>query len=260
MKRKGFRGSRAGSRSKRYKTTPKSRVRKRKAWKTKTNKQLTRAVSKLWKQHAIKAVYKNQNGVLTSITSPQIVELTDIFSGEATDQHEGDKITLRGLDIHGQVAAQTFNGVSQISQPTRWSVMVVSTTVDVGIPGVPSYSQIFDATTTPSLMCLQDGFRQLNNETLGKLKILAKHNFTLEPHYGTLSTGTALPCAATYPSYRYWSINLKLGNAKVEYRTGTTSALNRRLFLMISSSSAGAGDDIGLVHSFVSKLTFYDVE
>lgn len=221
----------------------------------KTNKQLTADVNKLWKGRAIKAHYV-QDTSTTFEDGPTIMELTGIGAGEATNQHEGNKIQLRGINIHGYVQVTVDGGTPSISHPTRWSVMVIKTSLDVGIAGVPSYSTFFDGSNLPALMADFDGFRQLNNETLLKTKILYNKEFTLAPNSQDSATGYS----SNYPGFKKWSISLQCGNAMVEYRTGTSVALNVQYYIMIKSNSTGAAGNLGLQHAFISKLTFYDVE
>lgn len=223
---------------------------------TKTNKQLTKSIAKLWKGRAIKRHYV-QDTATTSVGAPTIMELTGLGAGEAINQHEGNKVQLRGLNVHGYVKVTNSGGVPSVSHPTRWNVMVVSTTLDVGIAGVPSYANLYDTTNLPATMASFDGFRQLNSETLSKVKILAKKSFTLSPQ---TNDGIATAYSSTYPGFRHWSIDLKLGNAIVEYRDGTSTAINRQLYIMLVSNSTGAAGNLGLEHAFISKLTFYDVE
>lgn len=223
---------------------------------TKSNKQLTRAVNKLWKAHAIKQHYV-QDTATTAVATPTILELTGIGQGEGSNQHEGNKVQLRGLDVHGYVRVTNSGGVPSISHPSRWNVMVVSSTLDVGATGVPAYNQLFDITNLPVTMAPFDGFRLLNVETLSKTKILYKKSFTLAAQ---TNDGIASDYSSTYPGFRYWKCNLKLGNANIEFRENSSIALNKRYFIMIMSNSSGAAGNLGLQHAFISKLTFRDVE
>lgn len=223
--------------------------------KVKTNKQLTLAVKKLWKGRAIKQHYV-QDTTTTSIGAPSVIELTGIGAGETSNTHEGNKIQLRGLDVHGYVRVTNSGGVPSVSHPTRWNVMIVRTTLDVGISGVPSYSNLFDQTNLPATMADFDGFRQLNSEELIKQKIIYKKEFTLSPQSYDATSGYNSP----YPGFKKWSINLKLGNAMIEYRQGSSTAINAQYYIMLKSDSTGAAGNLGLEHSFISKLTFYDVE
>lgn len=250
--RRGWAGTRAGAARKIQRAYRRRKTNR----KVKSNKQLTKAVKRLWKGRAIKAHYV-QDTATTAMATPSVIELTGIGQGEGTDQHEGNKIQCRGLDIHGYVRVTNSGGTPSISHPTRWNVMVVSTTLDVGLAGAPTYANLFDLNNLPVSMAMFDGFRQLNNETLSKVKILYNKKFTLAAQ---TNDGIANPVSSTYPGFRYWSCNLKLGKAMIEYRAGSSTALNRQYYIMIMSNSSGGAGNLGLEHAFVSKLTFYDVE
>lgn len=221
---------------------------------TKTNKQLTRAVKKLWKAHAVKQHYVIDTGT-TAVATPRVMALTGIGQGEDEDQHEGDKIQLRSLHVHGYTKVVNAGATPSISHPTRWNVMVVRTS-KVGVGSTPDYTNIFDATNLPADMALFDGFRQLGVETLSQLKILYKKSFTLAPQSNDGATGYTSP----YPGFKSWTLNLKLGNAMIEYRDASSIPINAQYFIMLTSNSTGAAGNLGLQHSFVSKLTFRDVE
>lgn len=222
--------------------------------KVKTNKQLTRAVRKLWKGRAIKAHYV-ENTATTSTGVPSVIELTGIGAGESTNQHEGNKVQLRGLQVHGQTQVTVAGGVPSVSHPTRWCVLIVRSTLDVGIAGLPAFSRLYDDTNLPATMFLPDAFRQLNNEDLSKVKILYKKVITLAAQTQDSATATSV-----YPMSKYWTIDLKLGKAMIEYREGTSVALNAQYYIMIMCASSGAAGNLGLEHAFTSKLSFYDVE
>lgn len=223
--------------------------------KVKTNKQLTRAVRKLWTNSAIKQHYVQDSGT-TAIATPAITELTGIGQGETSNTHEGNKIKLRSLDVHGYTQVVYTGGVPSISKATRWNVIILRTELDVGLSGIPSYSLLFDQ-NGPALLADFDGFRALNSETLAKTKIVYKKSFTFAPQ---CQDGNASNNTSTYPDFRKWSINLKLGNAMVEYREGSSTALNCQYYIMLRSDSTGAVGNLGLQHTYYSKLTFRDVE
>lgn len=220
-----------------------------------TAKKNARKISKLWKGRAIKQHYV-QNTQTTSVGAPLIMELTGIGPGETSNTHEGNKVQLRGLDIHGTVKVANSGGTPSVSHPTRWNVMVVRTTLDVGLAGVPSYSQLFDSSNLPASMADFDGFRLLNSETLAKVKIVYKKSYTLAPQ----SYDATHDYNSPIPGFRTWKVNLKLGNAMIEYRENTSTAINAQYYIMIQSNSTGAAGNLGLEHAFLSKLSFYDVE
>ena len=241
------------------KTTKKTYLKKSqqsmKKQKVKTNKQLTTAVNKLWKGKNIKAHYVEDTAT-TSVGAPRVLELCGIGQGEGPNQHEEDKIQLRGFDLHGRVRVVYTGGVPSISKATRWNVTIVSSTLDSGIAGVPAYSHLYDDTNLPASMAIFDAFRQLNVESLSKVNILKSMSFTLAPQCQDANASTN---TSTYPDYIYYKIHLKLGNAKIEYRTGTSVPLNRNYYIMITCNATGAAGNLGLEHAYTSKLTFRDV-
>lgn len=224
--------------------------------KVRTNKQLTRSVRQLWSMNKIKAHYVEDTAT-TAVATPTIMELTGIGAGEGKNQHEGNSIKLRSLQVHGQTRVTNTGGVPSISHPTRWNVMIVSSTLDVGLAGVPSYTRLFDDTNLPATMALFDSFRMLNNEDLSKVKILYKKSFTLAAQ---TNDGISGAVSSTYPGYRFWTINLSLSPTVIEYREGTSTAINRQLYIMLTTNSTGAAGNLGLEHAFVSKLSFRDME
>lgn len=233
--------------------------RKRRQRNTWSNKKLTRVTKQLRKMNAIKQHYVVGNALVTSIPAPQVIALTGIGAGESPNQHEGDKIQLRSLTVHAHVSIGEIAGVSDVDGPQRYNMMIVSSTLDVGIADIPSYANLFDgaATALPPNMALFDGFRELNNETLYKVKILASKSFTLQPgqQSATLSNN-----GVTYPSSKMVKFNLTLNRAQLEYRTGTSVPLNRNYYLMFMTNTVGSTPNLGFTTSFTSKLTFYDIE
>lgn len=221
----------------------------------KSNKQLTRDVRRLWTNSAIKQHYV-QDSATTAVATPAITELTGIGQGESSNNHEGNKIKLRSLDIHGYTQVVYTGGVPSISKATRWNVIILRTTLDTGLAGVPSYSLLFDQ-NGPPLLADFDGFRALNSETLEKVKIVYKKSFTLAPQRQDANPSTN---TSTHPDFVHWTINLKLGNAMIEYREGSSVALNAQYYIMLKSFSTGAAGNLGLQHTYYSKLTFRDVE
>lgn len=224
-----------------------------------SNRKLTSAVKQLRKQHAIKAHYVVGSQLTTSINAPQVIALTGIGAGEAVNQHEGDKIQLRSLTVHAQVYISDTAGVANVDKPTRYNMLLVSSVMDVGVADVPSYANLFDTNVThlPPLMASFDGFRELNNETLYKVKILASKSFTLQP---SLNSASLDANSATYPSYKFLKFNMSLNRAKIEYRTGTSTPLNRNYYIMFTTNVLGIAPNLGITTDFTSKLTFYDIE
>ena len=204
---------------------------------------------------AIKAHYVQDTGT-TSVGAPTIIALTGIGQGEDPNTHEGDKINLRELCLHCDVQVLYANGVPSISKATRWNMMVVRSVLDVGTVGIPAYSHLFDSNNTPTGMALFDGFRQLNSESLSKVKILVNKKFTLAPQSQDSVTGNN----ATYPDYRHFEFRLNLKDDMIEYRTGTSTPVNVNYYLMIQTNSSGAAGNLGLQHQFASKMTFRDKE
>lgn len=231
------------------------RRRKKPKGNVKTNRQLTRDVRRLWTNSAIKQHYVQDSGT-TAIATPAITELTGIGQGETSNTHEGNKIKLRGLDVHGYTQVVYTGGVPSISKATRWNVIILRTELDVGLSGIPSYSLLFDQ-NGPALLADFDGFRALNSETLAKTKIVYKKSFTLAPQ---CQDGNSSNNTSTHPDFVHWTINLKLGNAMVEYREGSSTALNCQYYIMLKSECSGAVGNLGLQHTYYSKLTFRDVE
>jgi len=197
-----------------------------------------------------------QDTATTNISSPTIIALTGIGSGETPNTHEGDKINLRELCLHCDVSVTNSGGTPSVSHPTRWNMMVVRSVLDVGTVGVPAYSHLFDTTITPASMAIFDSFRQLNSESLSKVKILVNKKFTLAPQSYDATSGYNSP----YPGYKHFEFRLKLKDDMIEYRTGTSTPVNVNYYLMIQASSSGAVGNLGLQHAFVSKLTFRDKE
>jgi len=105
-------------------------------------------------------------------------------------------------------------------------------------------------------MAIFDSFRQLNSESLSKVKILVNKKFTLAPQSYDATSGYNSP----YPGYKHFEFRLKLKDDMIEYRTGTSTPVNVNYYLMIQASSSGAVGNLGLQHAFVSKLTFRDKE
>lgn len=254
-----LRRSRHKTRARRHASGVIGRAWRKRRGRVMTNRKLTSAVKQLRKQHAIKAHYVVGNAVYSSIPTPQVVALTGIGAGEASNQHEGDSIQLRSLTVKAYVSVSATGAVPDLPGPTRYNMMIVSSVMDVGLADVPSYSNIYDgaATHLPANMALFDGFRELNNETLYKVKILASKSFTLQPNQETTATQGTGP---TYPSFKFIKFNMTLNRAKIEYRTGTSTPLNRNYYLMFMTNSLGAGPSLGAITSYTSKLTFYDIE
>lgn len=221
--------------------------------KVKTNKQLTTAVNTLWKGKLIKAHYVEDTAT-TSVGAPSVTEICGIGQGEDSNQHSGNKIQLRGFDLHGRVRVVYTGGVPSISKATRWNITIVSSILDVGIAGVPAYSHLYDDANLPASMAIFDAFRLLNVESLTKVNILKTLTFTLAPQ----GQDSASDINSTYPDYIYFKIHIKLGNAKITFREGTAVPLNRNYYIMITTNSTGAVGNLGLEHAYTSKLSFRD--
>lgn len=226
--------------------------RKRRAGRVMSNRKLTRKVKQLQKMNAIKQHYVIGTNLVTSNPTPQVISLTGIGQGENSDQHEGNAIILRSLTVHAQVSVDSTGGAPDVQGPTRYTMLIVSSVMDVGVADIPSFTTLYDQTNVPLSMSLTDGFRLLNNEQLDKVKILASRTFTLAPRTATLQFA--------YPSFKVFKINLSLNRAKIEYRENTSVALNRNYYIMFTTNSAGTSPDLGLTTNFTSKMTFRDVE
>ena len=207
--------------------------------KVKSNRQLTKAVRKLWAAHEIKFHYVDINNSQVSDGSPDVTELTGIGAGTGDDNtHAGDKIRLRGLNIHGRVKIGNSGGVPEVNGPTTYTILVVSSTLGTGLTNLPSFSDLYrplDGPVTEQNFALTDSFRLLKVEDIPKVKILKKVTFMLEPHGPWPTVATQL--AATYPSAKKFSMSVMVRNTQIDFRPGTATALNRRLFMMIRNTA-----------------------
>lgn len=228
----------------------------------KTNKQLTRAVNKLWKTKAIKQHYVEVNNQQVNQLATQVVALTGIGAGDANNTHEGDSIRLRGLNIHGRCSVGQSGGLPTINGPKTVTILVVRSELGTSPAEIPTFAMIFrNAGINQDVFPLTMNFRNLYTETTTKLKILARRDMILEPH-GPYDPAAAPPTSrlATYPSTMNFKMAVPVRNTKINYRPGTDTTVNHQLFLMIYSNAGGTATDLGPRVSLTSKLTFYDLD
>lgn len=226
-----------------------------------TNKKLTVRVKRLLKMNAIKHHYVMSGPDLTNLGAPVVLSLTGIGAGESSETHEGNSIVLRSLSVRCRVSVENTGTSANINKPTRYNLMLVSSVLDTGLADVPTYASLFDTSTAPSSFLVSDCFRQLNSESLGKVKILKSVSGTLQPQQGIIETVNPwVPGAASYPSFKYITFTIDMSRARINYRENTSIALNRNYYLMYTSNAVGTGNNLGITFNVASKLTFRDIE
>lgn len=232
---------------------PKSYKRK----KIKTNKQLTRGLRSLKKLHAIKAHYVDIDNVVVSQLTPIVVALTGIGAGDGNNQHESDWVKLRGLNVHGRCTIGNSGDAPTINGPRQFTALVVSSSLGTGLGETPSFDNLFrDTGITETNFPLTQSFRTLYAESTTQVKILARRDFMMEPH-GPQAVAAA-QSYPTMPSCVNFKMAVPVRNTKINYRPGTSTTVNKQLFLMLYCNSGGAGADSGIKCSGSSKLSYYD--